>query len=145
MSNSPSGEQAAVEATPKERNELLVGLLKDHYAGLLDFEFKHGAFLTLILGWILSSETARKTFAADGIAVGVACGAMLILTVLHAVWVRTFFTRSRDVYERIVELNYIPTRDVESRRITRLTRWSFTLFHLVVSVTACVLIVRATG
>lgn len=141
MNDSLVGERA----TPKERNDVLVGLLKDHYAGLLDFEFKNTAALTLILGWVLSSDTARKTLAADQVAAAVVCAAILILTALHAVWVKTFFTRSRSVYERIVELNYIPVEDVENRRVSRLTRWTFTLFHFMVSVTICVLTVRATG
>jgi len=46
------------EAFPKEKFDTLFGLLKDHYTGLLDFEFKHATVLTLLLGWGLVSPNS---------------------------------------------------------------------------------------
>jgi hypothetical protein len=139
MGDSPPREQA----TLKERNDLLVALLKEHYSGLIDFEFKQGTVLTLVVGWILSSEVARRTFAADGIAAGAVCVSVALLAIFHAVWVRRFCARSEVVYKRIGELNYIDIKDVESGRIRPFTEWSFILIHSVVSVMICVLVIRA--
>src|SRR6266404_5673421 len=49
-----------LEASPKEKFDTLFGLLKDHYAGLFDFEFKNVTVLTLLLGWTLASNDARS-------------------------------------------------------------------------------------
>jgi hypothetical protein len=138
VSDSPERTQA----TPKERNDLLVDQLKEYYSGVIDFEFKHTTVLALIGGWLLSSETARKTLAADRVATAGICVMVLMLTVLHAAWVRRYYVRSASAYARIAELKYIDTRDVESRRIPSFTRWSFTLIHFVISVVICGLALR---
>ena len=140
MSDSPERTQA----TPKERNDLLVDQLKEYYAGVIDFEFKHATVLTLIVGWLLSSETARKTLAADRVAAVGVCAVVLLLTAFHAVWVWRFYARSARAYARIVELKYVDTRDIESRRIPALTRWSYTLIHFVISVVICGLAFRTS-
>jgi hypothetical protein len=39
-------------ATPREEYELLARTLKETRDGLIDYSFKHGTILTLIIGWI---------------------------------------------------------------------------------------------
>ena len=154
MSNAPAPEQPAGSpgpnepdrprdrATPKERNDILVDQLKEYYAGIIDFEFKQGAVLLLILGWLLSTEAARKVMAADWAARAGVCSAALLLTAFHAVWVWRYYARSARVYARIAELKYIDTQDIESRRIPAFTRWSYTLIHGIGSALICVLALR---
>ena len=48
-----------MEASPKEKFDTLFGLLKDHYTGLFDFQFKNVTVLTFLLGWTLASHDAR--------------------------------------------------------------------------------------
>jgi hypothetical protein len=38
------------QASPKEKYELLYGSMKDYYAGLVDFEYKHAGFLARMAG-----------------------------------------------------------------------------------------------
>lgn len=129
-------------ATKKERNEILVCLLKEHYSGLIDFEFKHGGVLALIMGWLLSSDTARKTISNEQIAAWGICGTVLMLTFFHALWVWRFYQRSEAVYKTIDNLGYIIISDVESRRIPRFTILSFILFHFITSICICTLAIR---
>lgn len=135
-----STEPAKDGATPKERNELLLGLLKDHYAGIVDFEFKHGTLLALALGWLITSESARIYLSEHGLARYGLCGMVLLLTCLHARWAYAFWKRSATVYQQLARLEYVPKEDVECQRIPIFTLVSYVVIHAAVTVVLCVLV-----
>ena len=45
------------QASPKEKYELLYGSMKDYYAGLVDFEYKHAGFLARMAGGVTQGYT----------------------------------------------------------------------------------------
>jgi len=131
------------EASPKEKFDTLFGLLKDHYAGLLDFEFKHATVLTLLLGWGLASNEARSFFQANrAIAWGGGVG-LTIYVVLYSMWVWNFYRRSRLAYSQLAELRYMPTEYFEMRRIQLFSVVTFILLHWVVVAVICAVLLFA--
>src|SRR2546429_7923963 len=99
-----------LEASPKEKFDTLFGLLKDHYAGLFDFEFKNVTVLTLLLGWSLASNDARSFLHTHR---GIACCAsvaVLLYGALLSISVRKFYRRSPLSYTPISVLWYMASR-----------------------------------
>jgi hypothetical protein len=123
-----------LEAPPKEKFDMLFGLLKDHYAELFDFEFKNATVLTVLLGWTLASNDARSFFHTHR---GIACCACVVIllyaTVLFiSVW--KFYRRSLLAYAQLSELGYMPIEYFRMRRIQPSTVVSFMLLNWAVAV-----------
>jgi hypothetical protein len=78
----------------KDKFDILHKLLETHYKSIIDFEFRHATILTVGLGWLITSESARHFFAKNfHIKVIVACS-MLVYTIFHAIWIK--FSRDMD-------------------------------------------------
>jgi hypothetical protein len=125
-------EPAPAVASPKEKFETLFGLLKDHYAGFLDFEFKHATVLTLLLGWGLVSNDARSFFDDHPEIARCGCVGLIIYLVFYSIWVWNFYRRSLFAYSQLTELGYMPTEYFEMRRIQLFSVVSFIVLHWVV-------------
>jgi hypothetical protein len=130
-------------ASPKEKFDTLFGLLKDHYAALLDFEFKHATVLTLLLGWGLVSNEARSFFHTHRAIAWCGCGALIIYLVFYAIWVWHFYRRSVLAYSQLAELGYMPTEYFEMRRIQPFTAVTFIVLHCVVVGVICAVLIFA--
>jgi hypothetical protein len=114
-------EPASLEASPKEKFDILFGLLKDHHAGLFDFEFKNLTVLTFLLGWTLASNDARGFLQSHrGIAYFV-CVATLLYGALLSVAIWKIYRRSLLAYKQLSELGYMPAEYFRPRRIERYT------------------------
>ena len=73
-------------ASAKEKSDLLIGIVKDTYTGFIDFGFKHGTILLIIIGWIMTSERTQKIIAASPEVKSVVVSGALILTILFSFW-----------------------------------------------------------
>jgi hypothetical protein len=49
-----------VEASAKEKFDVLFGLLRDNFNEIVDNSFRHATVEALILGWLITSENARN-------------------------------------------------------------------------------------
>lgn len=126
-------EPASLEASPKEKFDVLFGLLKDHHAGLFDFEFKNVTVLTLLLGWTLASHDARTFLQTHrGIAYCV-CAATLLYAALISVGKWKIYRRSLLAYKQLCELRYMPAEYFRPRRIVRFTVVAFTVLDWTVA------------
>src|SRR5262245_59375167 len=96
------------KASPKEQFDLLFGLLKDHYTGLIDFQFKHGTVLTLFIGWAIASEQAEKFVRGHCSFAWLGCAVLLFYVGFYSRWVWTFCQRSLLVYTQLCNLNFMP-------------------------------------
>src|SRR5438105_3142372 len=114
-----------LEASPKEKFDTLFGLLKDHYAGLFDFEFKNVTVLTLLLGWTLASNDARSFLHTHRGIAYCACVVVLLYAVFLLISIWKFYRRSL--------LAYLPTEYFRMRRIQPFTVVSFTLLNWAVA------------
>jgi hypothetical protein len=120
-------EPTPMEASPKEKFDTLFGLLKDHYAGLFDFEFKNVTVLTLLLGWTLASNEARAFLQTHRGTAYFVCAAILLYAALLSVSVWKFYRRSLLAYKQLSELRYMPAEYFRPRRIARFTVVAFTV------------------
>jgi hypothetical protein len=126
-------EPPLLKASPKEKFDTLYELLKEHYAGLIDFEFKHGTVLTLLLGWVLASKDARDFLHSYGGVARFVCVAVLLYAAFHSIWVWNFYRRSLLAYTQLCKLGYMPTEYFEKRCIQSFTVVSFIVLHWVVA------------
>jgi len=138
-----SMEPAPKVASPKEKFDTLFGLLKDYYAGLLDFEFKHATVLTLLLGWGLVSNEARSFLHSHRAIAWCGCVALILYLVFYAMWVLHFYRRSRLAYSQLAELEYMPSEYFEMRRIQPFTVVSFIALHCAVVIVICAVLLFA--
>ena len=122
-----------LEASPKEKFDTLFGLLKDHYAGLFDFEFKNVTVLTLLLGWTLASNDARSFLHAHRGIAYCACVVVLLYAALLLISIWKFYRRSLLAYTQLSELGYMPTEYFRMRQIQPFTVVSFTALNLAVA------------
>ena len=122
-------EAQPLEASPKEKFDTLLGLLKDNYAGVFDFEFKNVTVLTLPLGWSLASNDARSFLHSHRGIAYCACGALLLYVILLLVSFWKFYRRSRLTYAQLSKLGYMPAEYFRVRRIQPYTVVSFTVLN----------------
>src|SRR5436305_7538740 len=101
--------ETPLEASPKEKFDTLFDLLKEHYAGLFDFEFKNVTVLTLLLGWTLASNDARSFLHTHRRIAYCACVVVLLYAVLLLISIWKFYLRALLVYSHLSVLGYIPT------------------------------------
>lgn len=117
-------------ASPKECNDMLSGGLTRTYASLIDFEFKHATLLGLFLGWILTAERAQRLFASS-LEIRIAgTTAILMYTLLHAVWVFRFLQRSTALRRQLDQIVYMPLDYFEPDTISRRQAVIFCFAHL---------------
>lgn len=95
------------EASAKERNDFLIDLLRETRAALIDFMFKQSAVLILVIGWIVSSENARKFVAAAEVR-RLGTAGVCIYALLFLYWMRTYSRRSASTQEHLLELQFLP-------------------------------------
>lgn len=124
---------ASLEASPKEKFDILFGLLKDYHAGLFDFEFKNVTVLTLLLGWTLASNETRTFLHSDREIAYFVCAAILLYASLLSVAIWQIYRRSLLAYKQLSELRYMPAEYFRPRRIARFTVVAFTVLDLTVA------------
>lgn len=124
----------------RDRFNVLHGTLSWLYSALIDFEFKHGSLLAIVLGWLITAENAQKFFAMSLLARISITIAMLSLTILHAFWVRRFYAKSLRAYHTLNELALVPTRYYEDLRIQPSVVVTFCVIHAIFTIFTCVLV-----
>ena len=124
-------------ASAKERFEMLYATLQQFHSGLIEFEFKHGAFLFLILGWLLTADKAQLFLQSHP---PVRCLLMLSivgLTVFHAYWVYRHYRSSTAVHRLLCSLRYVPDEYFVPRTIAPFLALTFCASHLLLSLVLC--------
>ena len=128
-------------ATPKEEHELLYGIIKDFHDSIIDFEFKHGVILSVILGWIITSDKARDFISKSPIAYICIIIVMILLTTFHFIWVRVYSSRSKSAREAIRELDYMPVEFADLRIVSEFSARTFIVIHALVTTAICLMVV----
>jgi hypothetical protein len=131
-------------ATPREEHELLYGLMKDSYTGLIDFEFKHGTVLTLIAGWFITSDKARDFIATNLISLTLMLVFLVALTSFHAKWVKVYKSRSDHAFERLVVLAFMSEAFLRLNAIPDASVKRFIAFHIIITVGICLMMLDAS-
>jgi hypothetical protein len=137
MTTEPSSAKDEVSASPQERFEVLYDTLQQFHAGLIEFEFKHGAFLFLILGWLLTAEKAQL-FLKDHPSVRCLLILSIIgLTTFHSIWVYRHYRSSTTLHRLLSSLRYVPDEYLEARTIAPFLVVTFCISHLLLSLVIC--------
>lgn len=102
---------------PKIEFDLQHNTLCEVQRALLDNTAKVAGFLLLAIGWIATSETARKFLAADPPSRRATVAAVIAVFLLAALASVKAFKVSNVTYRRLVELNYVPVHCYAGRRV----------------------------
>ena len=122
------GESEAPKA--KEKFELLYGMLKDAYRGLIAYEFQQCGFLVVNLGWLMTSPDARW-FISNHLFAPVEGTVLLgLLMYFHVKWVRRWKSKSEQAYVQLIALKYMPVVYLKSDEIRPFTLFSFSAIHI---------------
>jgi hypothetical protein len=120
-------------ATPKEEFDVLYATLHQLHEGLIEFEFRNGALLFLVLGWLLTAVDAHNLLRENlpiRLAITIALSG---LTLLHAMWVHRHYVRSVAAHRLLLKLSYVPESYLEPRRIHKGLALSFGITHAYIS------------
>jgi hypothetical protein len=116
-------------ATAREEYELLARTLKETRDGLIDYSFKHGTILTLIIGWIVSSGTTQE-FLKGSVGRKLLGSAFIgAYWILYTLWTVSWYRRSVAVYQHLIGLKYMPPEYYHDLRIPPVLVASFIALH----------------
>ncbi|NET33492.1 MAG: hypothetical protein F6K19_15960 [Cyanothece sp. SIO1E1] len=117
-------------ATKEKQFDVLHNTLKEHFSGLVAFEFQQASALTIAIGWFATSGVGRE-FVASSLIFKMAMTVFgVLLTLAHADWVESFYRRSENAYRRLVLLNYIPEDYYAGFRFRRVMICGCKLTHM---------------
>ena len=127
----PEGVETVTSIAPvQDKHDYLVALFKESRYGLVDFGFKQTAVLTLFIGWIATSETARNFINQHKCGVpSIATGALILYFSLFVYWTLTYKRRSQFAYGHLLKLKYLPVEFYAPLRVTSRLVWTFFVMH----------------
>lgn len=118
-------------ASAKDKHDYLVALLKESRYGMIDFMFKQAAVLTLLIGWIVSSDKARDFIADNPMVRNMGAGVVAFYSFLFVFWAWTYRNRSASAHEHLLKLAYMPADFYSTLLITRQLATSLVGIHVV--------------
>jgi hypothetical protein len=122
-------ESPPLEASTKEKFDMLFGLLKGYFNQLVDNSFRHATVEALILGWLITSESARNFLQNNRVVSWFACGVVLLYATFHSTWIWKNYLRSCIAYTQLCKLGYMPSEYFGPRRIPLFMPISFMVVH----------------
>ena len=106
------------DASRKDKHKQLFEALKQNFQGLIDYEFRHGTLLIIILGWVLTTQRAQEIFAVSHTIKMMFTFAIVLLTSFHAMWVFRQYFRSAELYLLLTtKVKYMEPEYFDSQRI----------------------------
>ncbi|MBA3571473.1 MAG: hypothetical protein H0W34_05775 [Pyrinomonadaceae bacterium] len=125
----PSEAQATPSAPAKDKHDFLVALLKESRYGLIDFMFKQAAVLTLLIGWVVSSDKARDFIAGANIVQTIGACVVSLYSLLFVFWAWTYRQRSQSAYAHLLALGYMPKDFYATLHVTKRLAVSLVAIH----------------
>lgn len=95
------------KASKKEKFNLSLEMLKGYHDGLESRVEKSTALLMIVLGWLLTSDTARKSLANNEILFWGGIITLTILIIMYCLNVYHFLRQFRKIEEKVNKLDYI--------------------------------------
>jgi hypothetical protein len=136
--SAPATEHKSESPTKKDQFDVLLESLARHYTGFIDFAFKHGSFVFIILGWYVTLSTRQSQFALpERVLLTIA---MFSLTTLHAIWAWRWYRKSAHAYKQLIDLAFLPDKYFWNERIHPFLACSIVFFHALISLLICFLI-----
>ena len=115
-------------ASDKEIFELLYGMLKHYYQGLIDGALRVNGIFLVATGWILTSATSAAYLHDHPTARSTVIGIVIVTHGLYLLIALRAFTLSRSTVRLLGDLDYMPAKYYENHRIRPVTLavWYFT-------------------
>jgi hypothetical protein len=130
-------------ATSKDKHDFLVSLLKETRYGMVDFGFKSSTVLTLFIGWIVSSDTAREFVITTPGLRPILVGTIAAYWVLFLYWTWSYRKRSCSAYSHLETLGFLPKEYYSTLVVTKLLVATFAVTHGMMCGTLIYLITKA--
>lgn len=133
MDESPSSNRS----TKEKEFDVLYDVVKQNWTGSLDFIFKHGTFMVLATGAILSVsqgssvELSREVLIFTGFF-------FVLLTVLHYFWLNSYRKRALAAIEQLDELGYMDPKRYKGQYVSRWTVNSVQGYHTTLVILLCI-------
>lgn len=94
-------------ATTKERFDICLGMLKSYYDAMDGRVEKSFGLLLVVLGWLITSETARKSLESDPSLFWSALITLTLLIIYLSMNIFHFMGRFREIERTTLALNYV--------------------------------------
>ena len=91
----------------KEKFHLCLGMLKEYYSLLDSRVEKSFALLIVVIGWITTSETARKTISEEKVWFWAALATLTAAILFLCINISHLLHRFRDIQATVEQLNYV--------------------------------------
>ena len=118
----------------QEQFKILLDALKGYQASFLDSGYKTLGFMVVALGWLITSDGARKFLQAHW-HIRLAALVFLGLGVIgYGFMAYRGYALSRSVYAKLEQLNYAKREVYEHYVISKVAPVHYTLFHFLISV-----------
>jgi hypothetical protein len=132
------------EPTAKEQFDLLYERLKFYHDSAIDAVFKVTASLLLVIGWLTTSETARRIFAADRLMCWCAIVALLLFDVQFVAAAFRSAGRSQNIARQLDSLAYMPQAYYRGIVLRSSLPIAFALMNSAFCATAIILLLRSS-
>jgi hypothetical protein len=106
-------------ATTKEKSDLLVNIISENNAKLLDWQFKSITAMLVGLGWLMSSEVTQKLIGSWFMFPVGFTASIAILGYIYVSWVASIFNESKDSMNSLLVLGYMPRDIIQKRSVKR--------------------------
>jgi len=105
--NTPTPNAITDAPSKKEKFELGLEMLKGYRADLQDRFEKSSALLILVIGWLITSDTARKSLANKASLYWSGLTILSALIVMYCLTIYHFIQRFREIQETVQSLAYV--------------------------------------
>ena len=128
------------QATSEEIFQVLYNSLLKFHTGFVASAFQVTGFLLLIMGWILTSDTAQNTLENSVYLRSLAVTGLAMASVLYGVISFRVRWLSDQVYGELEQLAYMPSKCYSDRKIMPVTLFLFVSSNVLLTIVACLLI-----
>ncbi len=125
------------EPSPKERFEFLYSSLCKHYSQILDIALKVTGFLLLVMGWLVTSQTAQESLNIFPSLRGVGIAAVLFTGLSFSLISVRLYKKSQKIAAQLQDLDYFPRDYYSDQVIERRNLTLFLLSDIVMTVVTC--------
>jgi len=134
------GKNGHIQASDKEKFDLLYASLQKYHLGFIDSSFKVVGFLLLVMGWLLTSTAARTSLQENVYLSALAIAGLLVSGFVFTMSSMHVRKLSKQMFEELNMLKYMPENHYSDRFIRKRTLIIFTASIWGLVLVACALI-----
>jgi hypothetical protein len=133
------------EPSEKEQFDVLYERLKFYHDSAIDAVLKVTVSLLVVIGWVMTSESARSLLAADRLVRWCAVAAIVLFATQFVAGALRSVRRSQMIAQQLDALAYMPPEYYHDLVLRRSLAVSFAIMNAAFSAVALVLVLRSTA